>query len=142
MLLSNGIFVNGGKMWFWLNKNGEHCEMISAVECMTPIRSASSEYAPYGRPKSRFAYPLEVEGIEFQPLEKGEYQVLKDEEVDTQTISDSDTYWEQRLAESYGVVISCKKWEEMSYDISKNVFARKRVELAVFIRIKIRRSGF
>ncbi|XP_024996622.1 putative receptor-like protein kinase At5g39000 [Cynara cardunculus var. scolymus] len=31
-LLSKGIIVNGGKTWFSLNKNGEHCEMISSTE--------------------------------------------------------------------------------------------------------------
>ncbi|XP_024995889.1 uncharacterized protein LOC112529041 [Cynara cardunculus var. scolymus] len=31
-LLYKGIIVNGGKTWFSLNKNEEHCEMISSTE--------------------------------------------------------------------------------------------------------------
>ena len=39
----DSIFFNG--QWFSLNKNGEHCEMISAAVCLTPILLASSVYA-------------------------------------------------------------------------------------------------
>ncbi|KAI3505407.1 hypothetical protein L1887_27536 [Cichorium endivia] len=54
MLLSKGILVDGGKTWFWLNKNGEHCEMISTVECLIPIKAVSAVLANYGQRKSRF----------------------------------------------------------------------------------------
>ncbi|MFS7928103.1 hypothetical protein Hanom_Chr04g00316931 [Helianthus anomalus] len=33
-LLSKGVLFNGGKTWFWLNKKGEHCEMVSIAECL------------------------------------------------------------------------------------------------------------
>ncbi|KAI7732387.1 hypothetical protein M8C21_025785 [Ambrosia artemisiifolia] len=54
-LISKGVLLNMGKTWFSLNKNGEHCEMISAAECLIPIASIyyndpySSDY------NSRFA---------------------------------------------------------------------------------------
>ncbi|KAF5774366.1 putative protein kinase RLK-Pelle-CrRLK1L-1 family [Helianthus annuus] len=49
---SKGILLNGGKTWFWLNKKGEHCEMISIAECLgsdVPSSRFSSKY------NSRFA---------------------------------------------------------------------------------------
>ncbi|CAH1454684.1 unnamed protein product [Lactuca virosa] len=192
MLLSNGILVNGGKTWFWLNKKGEHCEMISAAECFIPTVSASPVYKYDGPVKSRFVVdhhtqfywefkthvraqflsphvtyrvnlvfdfnytsmeylgfnyilrgdtkswtsyvvnkredgwlmaelfvftcerrnidleitfdchcPLTIEGIEFQPLERVEHELFEDDDVDMQTISDSDTYWEQKLPSNY-----------------------------------------
>ncbi|KAJ9537573.1 hypothetical protein OSB04_030306 [Centaurea solstitialis] len=42
-LLSEGIFINEGKAWFWLNKDGKHCELISGIECMRPC---PDEYIP------------------------------------------------------------------------------------------------
>ncbi|CAH1445239.1 unnamed protein product [Lactuca virosa] len=59
MLLYKGMLVNGGKTWFSLNKNGEHCEMISAKVCLIPILPASPRYAYNGLHKSRF--PLDNE---------------------------------------------------------------------------------
>ncbi|KAL7598435.1 hypothetical protein Lser_V15G22728 [Lactuca serriola] len=197
MHLSKGIFVNNGKTWFLLNKNGEHCEMISAAECLIPIHSVSPEHADYGPNKSRFVfdyyspfcwkfktrvrtqflsphvaytlnlvfdisygrkdylglsyilagetksstsylaekredgwlmaelyqftsdsrnvdleitfecrYPLLVEGIEFQPLERAEHHVLEDEDVDMQT----DTYWEQKIPNDYEDVIKLARY--------------------------------
>ncbi|KAJ9537416.1 hypothetical protein OSB04_030149 [Centaurea solstitialis] len=47
MLLSKGI------VWFSVNKNGEHIEMISAVECSTPTLT-SSDYDRYSKEISRF----------------------------------------------------------------------------------------
>ncbi|KAI3703709.1 hypothetical protein L1987_73903 [Smallanthus sonchifolius] len=41
MILSKGIFLNNGKTWFSINKNGERCEMISATECLIPATSES-----------------------------------------------------------------------------------------------------
>ncbi|XP_076932195.1 receptor-like protein kinase ANXUR2 [Bidens hawaiensis] len=40
--LSKGILLNAGKTWFSLNKNGEHCEMISAADCLIPTAQAST----------------------------------------------------------------------------------------------------
>ncbi|KAL7602468.1 hypothetical protein Lser_V15G22813 [Lactuca serriola] len=54
ILLSEGIFLNQGKTWFWLNKNGEHCEMISAAECFYPITVAPQYIEFYAKEKSRF----------------------------------------------------------------------------------------
>ncbi|KAM0070280.1 putative phloem protein [Helianthus debilis subsp. tardiflorus] len=51
-LLSKGVLFNGGKTCFWLNKKGEHCEIISIAECLGSDADSdlfSSEY------KSRFA---------------------------------------------------------------------------------------
>ncbi|CAI9304399.1 unnamed protein product [Lactuca saligna] len=45
MLLYIGMLVNDGKTWFSLNKNGEHCEMISAAECLIPILPPSPSYS-------------------------------------------------------------------------------------------------
>ncbi|KAM0012604.1 putative phloem protein [Helianthus debilis subsp. tardiflorus] len=51
-----------GKTWFSLNKNGEHCEMISAAECLIPIASIyhkdpySSEYNSRFKMGSYLAY--------------------------------------------------------------------------------------
>ncbi|KAK9077819.1 hypothetical protein SSX86_006157 [Deinandra increscens subsp. villosa] len=44
--LSKGILLNGGKTWFSLNKNGEHCEMISAADCLiqTTLTSVGGKY--------------------------------------------------------------------------------------------------
>ncbi|KAI3505574.1 hypothetical protein L1887_27706 [Cichorium endivia] len=56
MFLSQGIFINQGKTWFWLNEKGEHCEMISAAECFYPITDIESvPYEFYAKEKSRFA---------------------------------------------------------------------------------------
>ncbi|KAI3505573.1 hypothetical protein L1887_27705 [Cichorium endivia] len=55
MLLSQGIFINQGKTWFWLNEKGEHCEMISAAECFYPITHEPLPYEFYAKEKSRFA---------------------------------------------------------------------------------------
>ncbi|XP_076932196.1 uncharacterized protein LOC143597639 [Bidens hawaiensis] len=204
--LSDGILLNRGKTWFSLNKNGEHCEMISAAGCL--IRAAqtstsdgyvshsSSRFPPnkcyitnYGTFKAhvrtqlltplitytvnlvfkhtKFAftepyylgirYRLEgetkplvsclagvredgwlmaelyqfesqernvsleisfegimdyssrnliIEGIEFQPVDKVEHEVLEDDEIDMQTISESDdTYWENKLPNYYDDII-------------------------------------
>ncbi|KAI3505408.1 hypothetical protein L1887_27537 [Cichorium endivia] len=84
-LLSKGILVNEGKTWFWLDKNGQHCEMISAAGCLFPIKSPLT-YTIFRQMNSRF------------PVE---HQVLEDEDADMQTISDSDTYWEQKLPSNY-----------------------------------------
>ncbi|KAI3692370.1 hypothetical protein L6452_32184 [Arctium lappa] len=59
-LLSKGILVNGGKTWFSRNKNGEHCELISARECLIPGGAAADEYT--SEENSRF-----VQG-NYQPL--------------------------------------------------------------------------
>ncbi|KAI3692367.1 hypothetical protein L6452_32181 [Arctium lappa] len=63
-LLSEGILVNGGKTWFSRDKNGEHCELISARECLNVganectskenSRFVQGNYLPYyGRFKAR-----------------------------------------------------------------------------------------
>ncbi|KAJ9537575.1 hypothetical protein OSB04_030308 [Centaurea solstitialis] len=49
-LLSNGILIDEGKRWFSLNKDGKHCELISASECMN---RSPYECIPYMN--SRFA---------------------------------------------------------------------------------------
>ncbi|KAJ9537424.1 hypothetical protein OSB04_030157 [Centaurea solstitialis] len=205
-LLSKGILVNGGKTWFLLNENGEHCEMISAAEICIPISNLfmyslllyvkfekGSVIAPYGRfiahARTQFLSPgitytvnlvfkfldakrisseprfislryklvggrnscisylaygrddgwmmvelfqftnimtsvdleitfegpkdgssLMIEGIDFRPLKK---VMLKDEKMDLQRISDSATYWEEKLPNDYEEII---KW---SKDIPK-----------------------
>ncbi|MFS7923108.1 putative protein kinase RLK-Pelle-CrRLK1L-1 family [Helianthus anomalus] len=53
--LSKGILINGGKTWFSLNKNGEHCEMISAAECLIPIEGTISKVEYVSEKISRFA---------------------------------------------------------------------------------------
>ncbi|KAJ0467275.1 putative protein kinase RLK-Pelle-CrRLK1L-1 family [Helianthus annuus] len=61
-LISKGVLLNMGKTWFSLNKNGEHCEMISAAECLIPIASIyhkdpySSEYNSRFKMGSYLAY--------------------------------------------------------------------------------------
>ncbi|KAJ0954723.1 putative protein kinase RLK-Pelle-CrRLK1L-1 family [Helianthus annuus] len=50
-----------------------------------------------------------VEGIEFCPMEKVEHEVLRDENVDMRSISDSETYWEQKLPTDYEDII---KWSK------------------------------
>ncbi|KAL7594773.1 hypothetical protein Lser_V15G29999 [Lactuca serriola] len=207
MLLSKGILVNEGKTWFWLNKNGENCEMISPIGSLIPIDPASPE--DYCRKKSRFAVEyyapfclefrthvktqflsphitytinlvfslddstkdnlgftyklagqtqsstsyfsdkredgwlmaelyqftsdhtrnvdleitfecpcaIAVEGIEFQPLESVEHQLLEDEEVDIPTVSDSDTYWTDKLPSDYEDII---KWSKGSQQWKTN----------------------
>ncbi|KAI3690338.1 hypothetical protein L2E82_48329 [Cichorium intybus] len=205
--------VNEGKTWFWLNKNGEHCEMISAAECLIPLHSVppqnifgpkksrftvdfdtplcwkfktrvrtqflsphvtyivnlvfnleyrSSEllglsYVSEGETKSWTSYfadkredgllmaelyhftsdrrnvdleitfecqnPLAVEGIEFQPMEKAEeLEVLEDEEVDLQTMSDSDTYWEQKLPKDWKEIIKWSK-ENLQWSTKKELYS-------------------
>ncbi|KAL7587440.1 hypothetical protein Lser_V15G40498 [Lactuca serriola] len=253
MILSKGILVNEGKTWFSLNKNGEHCELISAEACLIPTCYESPMFPFYGRMKSRFvvdsnkpycwkfkthvetqflsphmtytvslvfdfAYTskdylgltyilvgetqpltvyhvdkredgwlvadlyqftcdgknvdheimfnckclLEVDGIEFQPLERVEHEVLNDENMDMQSRSHSDTYWEQKLPkdceeiimwskdrvswttkkELYSILCKgflindAKEWEEMLYGTSKSGFEKKRVEMEVITQIK------
>ncbi|KAI3692230.1 hypothetical protein L6452_32041 [Arctium lappa] len=53
MLLSKGILVNRGKTCFLLNKNGEHCEMISAAECVIPSADNITRYT--SKYNSRFS---------------------------------------------------------------------------------------
>ncbi|CAH1427450.1 unnamed protein product [Lactuca virosa] len=54
ILLVEGIFLNQGKTWFCLNKNGEHCEMISAQECFYPIILKPRVTGFYAKEKTRF----------------------------------------------------------------------------------------
>ncbi|KAI3690155.1 hypothetical protein L2E82_48130 [Cichorium intybus] len=211
-LLSKGILVNGGKTWFWLNKNGEHCEMISMAECLIPIdRLALPKIPYYGQNKSRFAVEycatfcskfktnvrtqflsphitykvnlvfslgdtkkdneylgftyiltgetepwvsyyaairedgwliaelfhftsesrnvdleirfeclnaIAVEGIEFQPLERLEDEVLEDEEVDMET----DTYWEQKLPKDYKKTVKLSK-DKVQWTTKKELYS-------------------
>ncbi|KAM0070281.1 putative protein kinase RLK-Pelle-LRR-VIII-1 family [Helianthus debilis subsp. tardiflorus] len=51
-LLSKGVLLNGGKTWFWLNKKGEHCEIISIAEC---LGSDAKSYLFSSKNNSRFA---------------------------------------------------------------------------------------
>ncbi|KAI3505409.1 hypothetical protein L1887_27538 [Cichorium endivia] len=211
-LLSKGILVNEGKTWFLLDKNGQHCEMISAAGSLFPV-NIELKYGYYGQMKSRFPvdndkplclifkmqvkaqflspnitytvnlvfslfdkhdeylgikYKLDgetlfshsyfedkredgwlmaelyqftsdsrnvdleitfdsqniivVEGIEFQPLERVEHQVLEDEDADMQTISDSDTYWEQKLPSNHQDMI---KWsdESQQWETKKELYS-------------------
>ncbi|CAI9285011.1 unnamed protein product [Lactuca saligna] len=65
ILLSKGIFLNRGKTWLCLDKDGEHCEMISAAECLIPIRIVSSSYYKQQKKsriavKSRFAVNYDI----------------------------------------------------------------------------------
>ncbi|PWA41040.1 protein kinase-like domain, Phloem protein 2-like protein [Artemisia annua] len=51
-----------------------------------------------------------VEGILFQPVEKVEDQLLEDDRVeDMETISDSDTYWEQKIPNDYEEILKLSK---------------------------------
>ncbi|KAI3515448.1 hypothetical protein L1887_14344 [Cichorium endivia] len=118
MLLSNGIMVNDGKTWFSLNKNGEHCEMISAAECFIPIVSASPVYKYDGSPKSRFAVDNR---IEFQPLERVVNELLEDDDEDMQTISHSDTYWEQKLPSNYEEIIKLSTYS-LQWTTKKEIY--------------------
>ncbi|KAJ9537981.1 hypothetical protein OSB04_030714 [Centaurea solstitialis] len=212
MLLHKGILVNKGKTWFSLNKNGEHCEMISAAECLLAtaiannndryIHDQNSRFGKVGylqlrkinvharaqflsprvtytvnlvfRPpytddinskepvyvaivykldeeressiayiadrredgwlmvqfyqftsdtkyfdlrfqfeatRERDHYSWLIEGIEFQPMEKVEHEVLEEEMADMHPISDSDTNWEQKLPNDYEKII---KWSKDS----------------------------
>ncbi|KAL7596053.1 hypothetical protein Lser_V15G29985 [Lactuca serriola] len=201
---------------FWLNKNGEHCETISAAECLIPIRTVSeyyyqrtkprfiesscrfavnghqplcmefkthvrpqflSQYITYtvnlvfqlkytdylglcyrlaGETKSWTSYlvekredgclmaelyqftsdnrnvdheitflseePLIVEGIAFLPLERVEQEVVGDEEIDMQTISDSDTYWEEKLPRDYEDIIKTSK-DSLQWTTKKDLYS-------------------
>ncbi|CAH1427333.1 unnamed protein product [Lactuca virosa] len=212
LLLSEGIFVNGGKTWFSLDKNGNHLEMIPAAECLIPIDvvppvranydrdkaiykevytmpycskfkthvrtqflslnitytvnlvcslgSKSKEYVGVdyilaGETKSSTAYfahkredghlmaelyqftsdrrnvdheitfecqkPLAVEGIEFRPQERVEYQVLEEKEVDIQTKSHSDTNWEKNLPSDHQDIIKCSK-DSLQWTTKKELY--------------------
>ncbi|KAL7600821.1 hypothetical protein Lser_V15G22909 [Lactuca serriola] len=216
MLLSKGIFVNEGKTWFLLNKNGEHCEMISAAECLIPMDAVISEGTNYDRNKSRFNveynrpyckkfkthvktqflsphitytvnlvfdfyqqkneyvrlnlsfklpgetnystlyiedtrddgwlmvelyqltsetknfdfeimfdsyHQLVVEGIELQPVERVEHEVLEDEEVHIQTISNPDSYWEQLLPTDYEEIIKLSKNKDVQWTTKKELYS-------------------
>ncbi|XP_023742341.1 uncharacterized protein LOC111890454 [Lactuca sativa] len=214
MLLYKGIMVNEGKTWFSLNKNGEHCEMISAAECLIPLyciprqkntfppkksrlivndniplcwkfkthvrtqflsphimytihlvfnlEYRSSDYLGLGyilagETKSSTSYfadkredgllmaelyhftsdkrnvdleitfecqnPLIVEGIEFQPMERVEkHEVLEDKEVDLQTISHSETYWEQKLPNDWEEMIKWSK-DSLQWTTKKELYS-------------------
>ncbi|KAI3690245.1 hypothetical protein L2E82_48224 [Cichorium intybus] len=99
MLLSKGIFVNEGKTWFSLDKNGKHIEMIPAAECLIPIDVVPPNYER-DKARDRGVYPLTyLEGIEFRPVERVEYQVL----------SHSDTYLDQNLPSDHEDIIKCSK---------------------------------
>ncbi|KAI7752516.1 hypothetical protein M8C21_015867 [Ambrosia artemisiifolia] len=52
---------------------------------------------------------LLVESIEFRPLEKVEHEVLTDDQVDIQPLSDTETYWEQKLPIDYKEIIKLSK---------------------------------
>ncbi|CAH1427409.1 unnamed protein product [Lactuca virosa] len=59
----------------------------------------------------RCPHYVEVEGIEFQPLDRVQHELLlENEEVDLQT----DTYWEQKLPSDYEDIIkkskNCVEW--------------------------------
>ncbi|KAI3505486.1 hypothetical protein L1887_27617 [Cichorium endivia] len=105
MLLSKGIFVNEGKTWFSLDKNGKHIERIPAAECLISIDVVPPNYV---RDKARYR-GVHIEGIEFRPVERVEYQVLEDDEVDMKTISHSDTYLDQNLPSDHEDILKCSK---------------------------------
>ncbi|KAD7477756.1 hypothetical protein E3N88_00892 [Mikania micrantha] len=44
-LLTKGVILNMGKTWFSINKNGQHCEMISAAECIIPLSNTDNSYS-------------------------------------------------------------------------------------------------
>ncbi|KAM0070547.1 putative protein kinase RLK-Pelle-CrRLK1L-1 family [Helianthus debilis subsp. tardiflorus] len=216
MLLSKGIFLNNGRTWLSINKNGERCEMISATECL--IHSASGSKNRYSTEHdSRFAggcylafdgkfktyvktqfllpqitytinlvfkfiyertalskptysalkyklegdvkpsisyfaddredgwlmaelyqftnetrsvdlkiifeasYSLAVEGIEFRALEKVKHEVLEDENIDMQSTSDSEIYWEQKVPKNYEEMIKLSK-DRVKWTTKKELF--------------------
>ncbi|KAJ0715918.1 putative phloem protein [Helianthus annuus] len=54
LLFLKGILVDDGKTWFWVNKKGEHCELISAERCISKYERLYLE--PITRPVSRFQF--------------------------------------------------------------------------------------
>ncbi|XP_076957728.1 uncharacterized protein LOC143633282 [Bidens hawaiensis] len=52
--LSKGILLNRGKTWLSLNKKGEHCEMISAADCLIPTAQTSTSDGYVSHSSSRF----------------------------------------------------------------------------------------
>ncbi|KAJ0944872.1 putative protein kinase RLK-Pelle-CrRLK1L-1 family [Helianthus annuus] len=223
--LSKGILLNGGKTWFSLNNNGEHCEMISAAECIIRVKSSSAYDKFVSEKISRFPpgscfetwhgvykahvrtqflsphitytvnlvfkdtdrvlvptepryvciqYSMEgetgschacladvredgwmmaelfqfeserrnvdleilfgsghyedwcsylIEGIEFRPIEKVEHVVLEDDNVDMQTISESDdTYWEKKLPNNYDDIIKWSK-DDLKWTTKKELYS-------------------
>ncbi|KAD6453735.1 hypothetical protein E3N88_08441 [Mikania micrantha] len=57
-----------------------------------------------------FDRDIQVEGIEFQPLEKNlDMQPISDSKVDAQPISDSDSNWEESLPSDFQVIIERSK---------------------------------
>ncbi|KAM0005767.1 putative phloem protein [Helianthus debilis subsp. tardiflorus] len=59
---------------------------------------------------------IEVEGIEFRPLEK------EDEKLDMQSISDSDANWEAKLPTDYGDIITWSK-NHMQWTTKKEAYS-------------------
>ncbi|KAJ0944853.1 putative protein kinase RLK-Pelle-CrRLK1L-1 family [Helianthus annuus] len=77
-----------------------------------------------------------VEGIEFCPMEKVEHEVLRDENVDMRSISDSETYWEQKLPTDYEDIIKWSKdgvqWrtkKELYYILHKGLLIKDGEEV-------------
>nr|GEV84489.1 hypothetical protein [Tanacetum cinerariifolium] len=224
VLLSIGIHLNEYKTWFSMNEKGQHCEMISIIDCLIPPdnidRTDSSTFsrfpAGFYEPPSRkyhlhvhvktqflsplipysvnlvyhtyrdplnkqlylpFCYKLKgetetstvylsdeisdslymaelykftsdgrivdleilidnerrdlnygryrihFEGISFQPLKNVEDQVLADDKVeDMQTISDSDTYWKEKLPNDYEEILKMSK-DKVEWTTKKEIYS-------------------
>ncbi|XP_076909262.1 uncharacterized protein LOC143566448 [Bidens hawaiensis] len=225
LCLYNGILLNNGKTWFSLNKNGEHCEMISAVECLVrteyhdvfmSVRSSrlpspdhyrrthrcrwafkahvkaqflspqitytvnlvlrhlgempasvnpcyfGIKYRLEGETKCSVSYLTDAredgcsmaelfqfeseksnvdlkisfegimgsfsfsylfEGIEFRPVEKVEHEVLEDDELNMQSILESDdTNWEKKLPNDYEILIKWSK-DDVKWTSKKELYS-------------------
>ncbi|CAI9263333.1 unnamed protein product [Lactuca saligna] len=131
ILLAEGIFLNHGKTWFCLNKNGEHCEMISAQECFYPIILKPRVTGFYAKEKTRFEKymntkicsdfkirvrtqylsPQNLQPVEIVSQQILEHQVLEDKrEVDMlEDMSHLDAYWNEKLPSDYENIIKLSK---------------------------------
>ncbi|XP_042758545.2 uncharacterized protein LOC111908106 [Lactuca sativa] len=69
---------------------------------------------------------IEVEGIEFQPLERVEHEKLLEDEkedMDMQTISHPDTYWEQKLPNDWKEILKLSKYHSLRLKTKKELYS-------------------
>ncbi|KAI3828606.1 hypothetical protein L1987_02711 [Smallanthus sonchifolius] len=77
-LLSKGVLLNRCKTWFSMNENGEHCEMISIAECLSPHEEKDYHYLhDYN---SRFGEAVMLDSWIFSVVSK-----IKSQELSPQT---------------------------------------------------------
>ncbi|KAL4581145.1 hypothetical protein LXL04_017354 [Taraxacum kok-saghyz] len=100
-LLCNGIIVNGGNTWFSVNKNGEHCEMISPE-----LHDTIGTYPiKYGETKSRYA----AFSCRFELSNRRIFYIQFSVDIKTKFLSPNITY-KVNIVFIHGV----KRWDNLS----------------------------